>query len=150
MEKVQSPLRGHRTFSCLSERALRSNPFHYIPGRRVALRATRQPSIPLHSFTLHAHSGISRKKAVGQADSTLSAKSGMAEAMDKKVVRLLCRARPTGGLPFYPSPLPHYRPMGRAAPLGQYVGRCLVSASRKSPYQAETPRFFFGVRSLQP
>ena len=98
MEKVQSPLRGHRTFSCLSERVLRSNTFHYIP-----LLYTPHPF------------GRSRKKAVGRADSTLSAKSGMAEAMDKKVVRLLCRARPTGALPFYPSPLPHYRPMGRAA-----------------------------------
>ena len=63
MEKVQSPLRGHRTFSCLSEQAFRINTFHYITGRRVALRATRQPSIPFHSLILHTHSGKQKESS---------------------------------------------------------------------------------------
>ena len=148
----ESPITAARTTDFLLS-VRKGIAFQSVPLHSGSSGGSTRHSPTLHSiallYTLRPF-GRSRKKAVGQADSTLSAKSGMAEAMDKKAVRLLCRARPTGGLPFYPSPLPHYRPMSRAAPLGQYVGQWLVSASRKSPYQAETPRFFFGVRSLQP
>ena len=92
--------------------------FQSVPLHFGSSGGSTRHSPSLHSIALLYTPypfGRSRKKAVGRADSTLSAKSGMAEAMDKKVVRLLCRARPTGALPFYPSPLPHYRPMGRAA-----------------------------------
>lgn len=46
---------------------------------------------------------------------------GIAEVWDRKGSAPLCRARPTGALPFYPSPLPHYRPMGRAWRGGSHI-----------------------------
>ena len=62
----ESPITAARTSDIqLSVRkgiAFQSVPLHYIPGRRMALRATRQPSIPLHSFTLYAHSGEAERK----------------------------------------------------------------------------------------
>lgn len=39
---------------------------------------------------------------------------GMAEVWDRKGSAPNVGQDPTGALPFYPSPLPHYRPMGRA------------------------------------
>ena len=58
-------------------------------------------------------------------------------------------ARPTGGLPFYSSPLPHYRPMASGGSLGGsrsggggWWCRWVVSASRKYPILSRDPSLF--------
>ena len=66
---------------------------------------------------------------------------GMAEVWDRKGSAPLCRARPTGALPFYPSPLPHYRPMGRAWRVARLVWWAVVQWHERAQYKAETFAF---------
>ena len=66
---------------------------------------------------------------------------GMAEVWDRKGSAPLCRARPTGALPFYPSPLPHYRPMGLAWRGGSLGVVAVAQYHKRAQYKAETFAF---------
>ena len=54
-----------------------------------------------------------------------------------------------GSLPFYPSPLPHYRPMGRAWRVARLVWWAVVQWHERAQYKAETFAFFSHI-SLHP